>query len=99
VYEPEEYEKPPFDYIPLEYKARTVALAEAHPKWSLATLHKRGCSRLTRKEFLKKWKEDVQKGGTHYDKWFHIDTDTFDRFKEARASTEQVSALLYQNGK
>jgi len=54
---------------------------------------------LTRKEFLKKWKEDVQKGGTHYDKWFHIDTDTFDRFKEARASSEQVSVLLYQNGK
>lgn len=94
---PEEFQKPPFDYIPLEYKMKTVALAETHPKWSLATLQKKGCSRLKRKDDLKKWAEDVKKGGTHFDKWVHIDAETFERFKEARASYEQVSLLFYQN--
>lgn len=92
-YEPKELETP-FDYIPLEYKARTVALSEAHPKWSLATLHKKGCTRLKRKDDLKKWKEDVKKGGTHIDKWIHIDTETFNRFVEARSFYKQVNLLF-----
>lgn len=46
---------------------------------------------MTRKDHLAKWKEDVKKGGTQYDKWIHIDSETFERFKEARASYEQVS--------
>ncbi|XP_071652218.1 uncharacterized protein [Temnothorax longispinosus] len=87
-YEPKKFQKQLFDYIPLEYKMKTVALAEAHPKWSLANLHKKGCSRLKKKEDLKIWAEDVKKGGTHFDKWTYIDTETFERFKEARASYE-----------
>lgn len=96
-YKPDELARPPFSYIPLEYKARTVALAEAHPKWSLANLHKKGCSRLKRKDHLKIWKDDVKKGGTHFDKWVHIDSETFQRFTEARTSYEQVSFLFYRN--
>lgn len=41
------------DYIPLSYKERAVALAEAHPKWSLKTLQKHGCYRLKDKKRLK----------------------------------------------
>lgn len=52
-----------------------------------------------KKEHLKKWAEDVKKGGTHYDKWIHIDTEIFERFKEARVSYEQVNLLFYRNRK
>ncbi|XP_067212474.1 uncharacterized protein [Linepithema humile] len=95
-YEPEEFESAPYQHITLEYKARTVALAEAYPKWSLAILHKKGCSRLKRRDDLKKWKKDVKNGGTRRDKWMHIDAETFDRFVEARASCEQVTNRTIQ---
>lgn len=78
------------DYIPLSYKERAVALAEAHPKWSLKTLQKQGCSRLKDKRRLHQWKQDIKRGGTIFDKWKHIETETFDRFKEARECFEQV---------
>lgn len=73
---------------------KTVALATAHPKWSLANLQKKGCSRLKRKKDLKKWTDDVKKCGTNFDKWMHIDTETFDRFKEARSLHEQVNYIF-----
>lgn len=83
----------------MEYKARTVALAEAHPKWSLASLHKKGCSRLKRKEDLKKWKQDVKKGRTRNDKVTRIDTEIFNRFLEARVSYEQVKLVVCKKQK
>ncbi|EFN87674.1 hypothetical protein EAI_03986 [Harpegnathos saltator] len=39
-YNPSDYAEPPRDYIPLEYKTKIVALAEAHPHWNLKTLQK-----------------------------------------------------------
>ncbi|RLU18846.1 hypothetical protein DMN91_009204, partial [Ooceraea biroi] len=93
--QPETFEKP-FDYIPLEYKTKTVALAKAHPKWSLANLQKKGCSRLKRKEDLKKWADEVKQGGTNFDEWIHIDTETFERFKEAKSFYEQVTTQTIQ---
>jgi hypothetical protein len=76
----------------LEYKQKVVALAEAHPKWSLANLHKKGAYRLKRKDHLKRWKEDIQKGGTRIDKLRVIDSETYHRFIEARRSLEQVKS-------
>lgn len=35
---PEEFASEICDYIPLWYKMEAVALAEAHPKWSLKSL-------------------------------------------------------------
>lgn len=74
----------------MEYKEKVVALAQAHPKWNLATLQKHGARRLKRKDYLQRWKEDVQKGGTRIDKLRTIDSETFDRFIEARRYLEQV---------
>ena len=42
-----------WDLIPLSYKKKVVALAKAHPKWSLAALQKNGASRLKRKSYIK----------------------------------------------
>ncbi|EFN88469.1 hypothetical protein EAI_10970 [Harpegnathos saltator] len=44
------------DYIPLEYKTKIVALAEAHPHWNLKTLQEMGGGRLKRKDSLILWK-------------------------------------------
>ncbi|XP_014473194.1 PREDICTED: uncharacterized protein LOC106743652 [Dinoponera quadriceps] len=84
------------DYIPLSYKEKVVALAEAHPKWSLKTLKKRGCSRLRDKKELARWKNDIKRGGTVVDKWKHIETETYERFKEAKEHLEQVSTRTLQ---
>lgn len=48
-YEPEYKKSKPNDYISLDYKTKVVNIAEAHPTWSLATLQKKGCSRLKKK--------------------------------------------------
>lgn len=79
--------EPTFGYIPFSYKLKTVALAEAHPKWSLKTLHRHGCARLKSMQRLQEWKKDIKKrGGTKFDKWNYIETETFERFIEARES-------------
>lgn len=51
---------------------------------------KQGCSFLKDKYRLKKWKKDIQQGGTNIDKWKHIEMETLEKFKEARESLEQV---------
>lgn len=75
----------------MEYKETVVALAQMNPKWNLATLQKKGASRLKRKDYLQRWKEDIKKGGTRFDKLRTIDSETFDRFIEARRNLEQVN--------
>ena len=40
-YDPKDHEEFSSDYIYLKYKEKVVALAEAHPKRSLATLKKK----------------------------------------------------------
>ncbi|KAL1493936.1 hypothetical protein ABEB36_009616 [Hypothenemus hampei] len=95
-YDPEDYKDPPADYIPILYKERAVALAEAHPTWSLATLQRMGAHRLKRKDYIQRWKVDIQKGGTRMDKLHTIDTETFERFIEARQNLEQVTTRTLQ---
>ncbi|XP_070171198.1 uncharacterized protein [Polyergus mexicanus] len=95
-FNPEDFEEPSKEYILLEYKEEVVGLAQAHPKWSLAALHKNGASRLKRKDHLQRWKENVQKGGTRIDKLRTIDSETFDRFTEARHCLEQVTTRTLQ---
>lgn len=41
------------DLIPLEYKRKVVAMAKAHPKWSLKSLQKQGGALLKKKAYLK----------------------------------------------
>lgn len=86
----EEFTPVPKDYIPLWYKERAVALAAAHPKWSLKSLQANGCSRLKHKKHLYRWRDDVKRGGTNVDKWTTIDQETYERFLEARQNLEQV---------
>lgn len=90
----EEFAPEPHEYIPLSYKERAVAIADAHPKWTLKTLQRRGASRLKHKQYLYRWKEDVKHGGNHFDKWYTIDNETYERFLEARSSMEQVHFTL-----
>lgn len=84
------------DLIPLDYKRKVVSIAAAHPKWSLAALQKKGCSRLKRMEELPKWAEHVKSGGTKFDKYATIDSWTYDRFKEARENNQQVTTRNLQ---
>lgn len=95
-YEPEYKKSKPSDYISLDYKTKVVNIAEAHPSWSLATLQKKGCSRLKKREYLSKWKEDIKKGGTIFDKYAIIDSWTYDRFVEARQNYQQVTTRNLQ---
>ncbi|EFN85784.1 hypothetical protein EAI_04120 [Harpegnathos saltator] len=96
-YNPLDYAEPPTDYIPLEYKAKIVALAEAHPHWNLKTLQRQGGSHLKRKDYLIQWKKDVKSGGTRVDKWQTIDNETFEHFREARSCYEQPNNDLYKS--
>jgi len=66
----------------LAYKAKAVAFAQAHPKYSLKTLKSMGFAKLTRK--------DVLSGGTRHDKLTVINSETFERFKDARNNKEQI---------
>lgn len=85
-------EEKTLEYIPLEYKIKVVNLAKEHPKWSLKTLQKNGCSRLKSMKLLYRWKEDIKRGGTRIDKYTAIDSWTYDRFVEAcRANHQQVT--------
>lgn len=67
-----------------------IALAEQHPHWNLTTLQKKGGRRLKRLDYLIQWRKDVESGGTRIDKIQHINSETFERFKEARSCYEQV---------
>ncbi|KAG5338020.1 SETMR methyltransferase, partial [Acromyrmex heyeri] len=84
----EDYKEFSAEYIPLAYKEKVVALAQAHPKWSLTTLQKYGASRLKQKGHLQRWIEDVKKGGTRLDKLGKINSEIFKRFSEARCRLE-----------
>lgn len=86
----EELGSAPTNYIPLRYKERAVAFANANPKYSLKSLKRHGFHRLTDKRQLRRWKHDVEIGGNHYDKWYKIDHETYERFLEARRNKEQV---------
>lgn len=84
------------EHIPLEYKIKGVNLVKMHPKWTLATLHKKGGSRLKRMDYLSLWENDIKKGGTAYDKYSIIDSWTYDRFVEARQHYQQVTTRNLQ---
>lgn len=94
-YQPEE-KKSKSEYIPLEYKVKVVNISKSHPTWTLKTLHKRGCSRLKRVDFLPKWEEQIKSGGTAFDKYATIDSWTSDRFQEARKNCQQVTTRNLQ---
>lgn len=85
-----EQEQQSYNQVPLAYKEKAIALAEMHPKWSIKVLQKRGCSRLKDVRMLRTWRNDVKRNGSNIDKWKHIETQTFERFKEARECIEQV---------
>ncbi|XP_071573952.1 uncharacterized protein [Temnothorax nylanderi] len=85
-----------YEYIPLSYKEKAVALAEMHPQWTLKTLQRQGCHKLKNKKMLRIWKEDVKRGGTKIDKWKYIETQTFEHFTEARQCLEQITTRTLQ---
>jgi len=61
-----------------------------HPKWTVKSLQKKECSKLKNAHMLRRWKEDVKRGGIFVDRWRYIETQTFKHFKEARECLEQV---------
>ena len=84
------------DYISLTYKKKVVALAKAHPKWSLATLQKSGAKLLKKKSYLKIWEAEIAAGGTMIDKYKSINDMTFKKFEQARKNFEQVTTSTLQ---
>ncbi|KAL0125177.1 hypothetical protein PUN28_004366 [Cardiocondyla obscurior] len=85
-----------YENVPLFYKKKVVAIAEKHPRWTLETFQKKGYNRLKSKNMLRLWIEDVKQGGTHIDKWRHIETRTFEFFQEAKENFEQVTTRTLQ---
>lgn len=41
-----------------------------------------------------RWRDDVKRGGTNFDKWKTIDSETYERFLEARQNLEQVNNFI-----
>lgn len=70
-------------------------MATMHPKWKLKTLQTKGFARLKSERALVQWKQDVKRGGTHFDRWKIIDEETYERFVEARRNNEQVNRVKY----
>lgn len=95
-YVPDEKKCKIAEHIPLEYKIKVLNIAKAHPHWKLETLQKNGCSHLKRMDHLKVWRKDVECGGSQYDKFYVIDTWTYDRFVEARQNYKQVTTRNLQ---
>lgn len=73
-----------------QYKQKVIRLSDLHPNWSLKTLQKNGCKKLKSMRMLKKWREDVKRGGSRYDKLKRIDEETYENFVQARYYCEQV---------
>lgn len=90
----DEFKPAPVDYVPLSYKQTAVAIAAAHPKWSLKSLQAHGLSRLKNKRSLYRWRDDVKRGGNTFDKWYTINCETYERFLEARQNLEQVRHII-----
>ena len=56
----------------------------------------RAFSKLKRKETLEKWKQNVKYGGNKFDKMTVINSETYERFKDARENHEQVTTRISQ---
>jgi len=95
-YHPDEKKAKQVEYIPLDYKVTVINIAKQHPNWSLKNLQRKGCSRLKNMKDLKRWEEQIKKGGTIIDKYTTIDSWTYDRFVEARENLQQVTTRNLQ---
>ncbi|KAJ8675940.1 hypothetical protein QAD02_011726 [Eretmocerus hayati] len=82
------------DPISLQLKIKMVAIADAHPNWGLSTLQRNGCAALTRMDTLIRWRADIAKNGTQFDRSDYIHEKTFESFKEARSRRQPV---LFRN--
>ncbi|KAF5294420.1 hypothetical protein FQA39_LY13405 [Lamprigera yunnana] len=95
-YQPDVNKSKEKNYISLDYKIKVVNIVKQYPKWSLANLQKKGCSRLKSIKDLKKWKEHIKKRGTIIDKYATIDSWTYDCFMEARENLQQATTRNLQ---
>ncbi|KAJ8684535.1 hypothetical protein QAD02_020327 [Eretmocerus hayati] len=82
------------DPISFEHEVKMVAIADAHPNWSLRTLQNNGCAALTHMDTLARWRADIAKKGTQFDRSEFINEKTFEAFKEARSKRQPV---LFRN--
>ncbi|WP_316206617.1 hypothetical protein, partial [Escherichia coli] len=77
--------------IPIHKKIKAVNLFREHPNWNLKTLQKFVGPSLVRKDEIHRWKKDVMKGGTKFDKLKEIENWTWKRFQDARINKQPVS--------
>lgn len=97
IYEPESKKQKPSPVIPLDIKIKVVALAKLHPTWNLKSLQSKGATTLLkRKDMLKRWEKDIEKGGTNRNKYAAINKWTYDRFVEARERAQHVTTTTLQ---
>lgn len=94
-YEPEE-KKSKFEAVPLKKKIEILQLRDQHPNWSQKTLRTYGGRFVPRIDELIRWRREVLKGGTKYDKSEAIRQFVFDRFKEARMKKQPVETRTLQ---
>lgn len=67
----------------IEKKTQILKLIESHPNWSESTIQARG-GKEYKKQYKKRWEEQVRQGGTKFEKYKFIDEHTYEAFTEAR---------------
>lgn len=82
--------------ISLEKKEKIVKLHKQHPNWKFTTLQVHAGVALKKKDYLKRWEEEVKKGGTKFDKSKAIKNFTYAKFCEARNSRSPVTTRNVQ---
>ena len=75
-------------------KNKIYNLSRQHPNWSLKSLQKNGASCLSRKDELTRWKSEIVKGETKFDKIKNINDYVYKRFCEER---EKYSCITTRN--
>jgi len=87
-------EEQKLEKIPFGMKIKAVQLAELHPEWSIKSLRSKSTRLLKDRSQLARWKIDIEKGGTRYDKLRAINNNVYDRFVEARDQRGLVTTQM-----
>lgn len=77
----EEQKLEKIEKIPFRIKIKAVQL---HPEWSIKSLRLKSTRFLKKRSQLARWKIDIEKGGTRYNKLRAISNNVYDRFFETR---------------
>lgn len=86
-----EEQKEKIEKIPFGIKIKAVQLAQLHPEWSIKSLHSKSTRFLKNRSQLARWKIDIEKSGTRYDKLRAISNNVYNRFFDTRDQKRLVT--------